>query len=195
MGQSLLPEDVQPRLRGRFGHHYAFVDRCESTQRLLDDADEGSVVAADEQTEGRGRMGRRWEAPAGTSLLFSLRLHPPVETAKWPELSVVAGQAVAEAITHVTGLEAQLKHPNDVLVGGKKVAGVLAEAREGRVVVGIGINISQTADQLPKETAMPPTSLGLEAHDAVDRAGLLVAALESLEQHYDDWVSRAEAAD
>jgi BirA family biotin operon repressor/biotin-[acetyl-CoA-carboxylase] ligase len=189
MGRSLRHEDVEPRLRGGFGRPYAFVERCASTQRLLAvDAPEGAVVVADEQTEGRGRLGRRWEAPAGTSLLFSLLLRPPVETARWPELSVVAGRAVAEAIADVTGLVATVKHPNDVQVGGSKVAGVLAEASEGRVVLGVGVNVSQRAGELPADSRTPPTSLELESGSTVDRAELLVQILHRLEGRYAAWI-------
>jgi BirA family biotin operon repressor/biotin-[acetyl-CoA-carboxylase] ligase len=189
MGRSLRREDVEPLLRGRFGKPYAFVERCASTQRLLGgDAPEGAVVATDEQTEGRGRLGRRWEAPAGSSVMFSLLLRPPVETARWPELTVVAGRAVADAISDVTGLETSVKHPNDVLVEGRKVAGVLAEATEGRVVLGIGVNVSQTAGELPTDARMPPTSLDLETGSAVDRTALFVQILYRLEIQYDSWI-------
>src|SRR6266545_6118535 len=129
--------DVVPLLRGRFGRPYSFVPRCASTQRLLDGAPEGAVVATDEQTEGRGRLGRSWHAPPGTSLLFSIVLTPSVPSERLPELSVVAGEAVAEAIGAEAGLATTVKPPNDVLVDGRKVAGVLAEANEGRVTLGV----------------------------------------------------------
>src|ERR1043165_5562107 len=87
--------ELVPRLRGRFGRPFTFVESCASTQRLLDGAPDGAVVAADEQTEGRGRLGRTWEAPAGTSLLFSIALAPPVPAARLPELSLVAGDGAA----------------------------------------------------------------------------------------------------
>src|SRR5215213_3777224 len=110
--------NVVPLLRGRFGRPYTFVARCQSTQRLLDGAPEGAVAATDEQTEGRGRLGRTWHAPAGSSVLFSIVLVPPVPLERLPGLSPVAGAAVAEAISAETGLAATVKHPNDVLVGG-----------------------------------------------------------------------------
>ena len=115
-------------LRGRFGRPYTFVDRCASTQRLLDGAPEGAVAATDEQTEGRGRLGRTWHAPAGSSLLFSIVLEPDVPSDRLPELSLVAGAAVAEALAAQANVETTVKHPNDVLIGGRKVAGILAEA-------------------------------------------------------------------
>src|ERR687887_2430043 len=93
----LTPEDVVPRLRGRLGRPYRFVERTASTQRLLGEDDpEGAVVVVDEQTEGRGRLGRQWLAPAGTSLLFSVLLRPDVDPARLPQLSLVAGRARAQ---------------------------------------------------------------------------------------------------
>ncbi len=181
---------VEPR--GRFGKPFTFVERCASTQRLLDGAPEGAVVATDEQTEGRGRLGRSWHAPAGSSLLFSIALAPRVAAERLPELSVVAGEAVAAAIAAETGLSPTIKLPNDVLVGGRKVAGVLAEASEGRVVLGIGVNVSQSEDELPADAATPATSLALEG-SSVGRSELLAAILERLEAHYDAWISAAGA--
>jgi len=177
---------VEPRLRGRFGRPYTFVEQCPSTQRLLDGAPEGAVAVAGVQTEGRGRLGRTWHAPAGTSLLFSIVLEPPVSAARLPELSLVAGAAVAEAVGAQTGLRTEVEHPNDVLVDGRKVAGILAEAVEGRVVLGIGVNVSQTELQLP--VAIPATSLALQGV-TVDPAELLATILERLEAHYDRWVT------
>jgi BirA family transcriptional regulator, biotin operon repressor / biotin---[acetyl-CoA-carboxylase] ligase len=183
--------DVTPRLRGRLGRPFTFVESCPSTQRLLVDAPEGAVAAAAEQTEGRGRLGRTWQAPAGTSLLFSIVLAPVVPPARLPELSLVAGAAVAEAIGSETGLATAVKHPNDVLVEGRKVAGILAESSEGRVVLGIGVNVSQTQAELPERLETPATSLTLEGA-TVDRVELLAAILERLEEHYDRWVTSAD---
>src|ERR687884_1476715 len=191
MPDSLRPEDVVPRLRGRLGREYRYVERCPSTQRLLGrDDPEGAVAVADEQTEGRGRLGRQWLAPTGTSLLVSVLLRPDVEPARLPELSLVAGRACAEAIAEAAGLETQVKFPNDVLVRGRKVAGILAEASEGRVVLGIGVNVSQSGGQLPAEPRTPATSLLLETGREVDRAELLVALLDRLERRYDEWLAQ-----
>ena len=183
--------DVVPLLRGRFGRPFTWIERCASTQRLLDGAPEGAVAATDEQTEGRGRLGRSWQAPAGTSLLFSIVLTPSVPGERLPELSVVAGEAVAEAIAAETGLATTVKPPNDVLVDGRKVAGVLAEANDGRVTLGIGINVTQGTEELPPRTEFPATSLALAGRAPVDRATLLAAVLEALERRYDAWVSAA----
>jgi BirA family transcriptional regulator, biotin operon repressor / biotin---[acetyl-CoA-carboxylase] ligase len=186
---SLLPESVTPRLRGRFGLPYLYVETCPSTQRLLgEEHSEGAVALAEQQTEGRGRLGRRWLSPPGVSLLFSILLEPPVETARLPELSLVAGQACAATIAAVTGVKPEVKLPNDILVSGRKVAGILAEAREGRVVLGIGVNVNVRKEDLPTEVDRPATSLLVETGDKVDRVGLLVELLERLELAYDDWV-------
>ena len=184
----LSPEFVLPLLRGRLGKPYSFVDRCASTQRLLGEDDpEGATVAADEQTEGRGRLGRRWEAPPGRAILVSVLLRPDPPMPLWPELSLVAGEAVAAALRAETGVEASLRHPNDVVIAGRKLVGVLPEARSGRVVLGIGVNVNQTADELPRDTAKPPTSLRIELGREVERAPLLAAILAELELRYDAW--------
>ena len=192
MSDRLTPEAVVPRLRGRFGRPYRYVEVCPSTQRLLrPDDPEGAVAVAEEQTEGRGRLGRRWLAPPGTSLLCSLLLRPRVPAPRLPELSLVAGAACAGAISTVGALTPAVKFPNDVLVEGRKVAGILAEAKAGHVVLGIGVNANVASDELPADVATPATSLLVETGRLVDRAELLVVVLEELETRYDAWVGRA----
>jgi BirA family transcriptional regulator, biotin operon repressor / biotin---[acetyl-CoA-carboxylase] ligase len=192
---ALSPENVAPLLRGRFGRPYAYFERCESTQReLAADAPEGAVAVAEEQTSGRGRLGRRWHAAPRTSVLASVNLRPTVPTRRLPELSLVGGAAVAEAIAAETGLRPEVKFPNDVLIGGRKVAGILAEAREDRVVLGIGINANIPVAELPTGLETPATSLQIETGAPVDRATLLAAVLERLEAGYDAWLSEARRA-
>jgi len=184
----LSPEAVVPLLRGRLGQPYRFVEACASTQRLLGDDDlEGATVATDHQTEGRGRLGRTWEDVPGRALLFSVLLRPEAPMALWPQLSLVAGEAVAAALHAETGVEATLRHPNDVVVAGRKLVGVLPEAQTGRVVLGIGVNVNQRADELPADTAKPPTSLQVELGREFERAPLLAAILHALELGYDVW--------
>ena len=127
-------------------------------------AAQGAVALAESQTEGRGRLGRTW---VDSALMFSVALYPPPPVACWPELTLVAAAAVAAAI----GEDATIKHPNDVLVGGRKVAGILAEAGD-RVVLGIGINVGR---------AGWPGAGWVDR----DRLELLVDVLERLEQGYD----------
>jgi BirA family biotin operon repressor/biotin-[acetyl-CoA-carboxylase] ligase len=118
----------------------------------------------------------------------SVNLRPDIATPRLPELSLVAGAAVAEAIAAETGLAPEVRFPNDVLIGGRKVAGILAEARDDRVVLGIGINANVGADDLPAEVETPATSLQVETGAPIDRARLLVEVLERLERAYDVWL-------
>jgi BirA family biotin operon repressor/biotin-[acetyl-CoA-carboxylase] ligase len=195
VADSLAPDGVKPLLRGRFGRVYRYAEIAPSTPRMLAGDDlEGAVAVAEKQTEGRGRLGRSWEAPAGTSLLVSVLLLPPRPAARLPELSLVAGRAVAEAIVEVTGIEPTIKFPNDVLIAGRKVAGILAESSEGRVVLGIGVNVNQTREQLPVTAQTEPTSLRLELGEPVDRLQLLAAILLRLENAYDAWTATDTSA-
>lgn len=184
----LSPGSVEPLLQGRLGRPYRFVEECASTQRLLEpDEAEGTTVATNLQTQGRGRLGRTWDAPSGRALLCSVLLHPRAPMALWPELSLVAGDAVATALREQTGVAAKLSHPNDVLIEGRKVAGILPEASVGRVVLGLGVNVNQTAEELPAETPKPATALRVETGREWPRAPLLAAILLELERRYDDW--------
>jgi BirA family transcriptional regulator, biotin operon repressor / biotin---[acetyl-CoA-carboxylase] ligase len=195
VADSLAPGIVRPLLRGRFGAVYRYEEVTASTQRLLGaDDPEGAVAVAEEQTEGRGRLGRRWHAPARTSVLASVVLRPQLAPARLPELSLVAGGAVAQAIAEVTGIEPAIKFPNDVLIAGRKVAGILAESSDGRVVLGVGVNANQTRQQLPADAQTEPTSLRVELGEAVDRARLLAAILLQLERDYDAWVTGTSAS-
>ena len=191
MADSLAPAEVEPLLRGRFGRPYLYAERCASTQRLLpDEAAEGAVAATEEQVEGRGRLGRRWDAPARSSVLMSVVLRPAVESNRLPALSLVAGRAVAAAIAAETGLAPGVKFPNDVLVAGRKVAGILAEANASRVVLGIGVNANQVNSELPAGAMSLRVAMGKQ----VDRARLLAAILDSLEREYDAWLSASAAS-
>ena len=193
LSDSLAPASVLPLLQGRFGRDYRYVDRCPSTQRLVGAGDaEGTTAVANEQTEGRGRLGRRWHAPAGTSILCSVLVRPPVPPERLPELTLVAANACVEAIRNTTGLEPTVKEPNDVLISGRKVAGILGEVREGHVVLGIGINVNVPATELPERPQIPATSLLEETGMRMRRATLLVELLTRLESSYTAWVQSTE---
>jgi BirA family biotin operon repressor/biotin-[acetyl-CoA-carboxylase] ligase len=180
----LSPETVLPLLHGRLGTPYRYVRECSSTQRLLGIGDpEGATVAADHQTEGRGRLGRTWVDAPGKALLCSILLRPPRPVADWPELSVIAGEAVAAALP----VDASVLHPNDVVVDTRKIAGILPEAADGRVVLGIGVNVNQAAGELPADARKPPTSLRVELGREFERAPLLAAILSELGRRYDAW--------
>jgi len=165
----LTPAAVLPALRGSYGREYHYTLEAETTQRMLpDDAAHGAVALAEHQTAGRGRLGRTW---VDSALMFSVALYPAEPVARWPELTLVAAEAVAAAV----GPEATIKHPNDVLLDGRKVAGILAEA-SGRVILGVGINVGR----------VDWPGAGFVERDRLD---LFVDVLERLEQGYDAWVT------
>jgi BirA family biotin operon repressor/biotin-[acetyl-CoA-carboxylase] ligase len=153
-------------------------------------AAEGAVLVAEEQSAARGRLDRRWTAPARSGLFFSVLLDPAeVPVARWGWLPLLTGVAVATGLSRAAGVDTALKWPNDLLVtvGGaeRKAGGILAErAGERGVVVGIGINVTLRADELPVPTA---GSLALAGASGTDRDPLLRAVLRSLEQWYGRW--------
>jgi BirA family transcriptional regulator, biotin operon repressor / biotin---[acetyl-CoA-carboxylase] ligase len=157
-----------------------------------DGAAEGTVLAAELQTAGRGRLGRQWVSPARAALTFSVLLRPaavPPTRRSW--LPLLVGVAVAAGLRAETGVDAWLKWPNDVLVGGAKVAGILAEQSGDAVVVGTGINVTSQAHELPAAGA---TSLALAGAAITDRQQLLVGLLGRLERWYLSWADAAAAS-
>lgn len=169
-------------------------------------APEGTLVLAEEQTAGRGRMGRSWWAPAGTALLLSLLFRPPLAPTQVQRLTMVCSLALCDAIADQTGLEARVKWPNDVLIEGKKVCGMLTElefdgARLRYVIVGMGINVNVDFRHAPPLMA-PATSLMEQLGHPVSRLDLLVALLEQIEIRYNalraghsphrEWAQRME---
>jgi BirA family biotin operon repressor/biotin-[acetyl-CoA-carboxylase] ligase len=186
--ETLAPEAVAPHLRGRFGEPYLYEPECESTQLLLlgSGLPEGAVAATDHQTGGRGRLGRAWQESAGTSVLASVLLRPPAAR-RLPELSLVAAVAAAETVELAVALAAQVKWPNDVMLNRRKVAGILSELSNGTVVVGIGLNVNQTREQLPLDAPTEPASLRTATGATYDRAALLGSLLARLERAYDAW--------
>src|SRR5690349_11343667 len=150
---------------------------------------EGTVLAAEEQRAGRGRMGRTWTAPPRAALTFSLLLKPAVPPARRGWLPLLAGVAVAAAVTRATGVETGLKWPNDLLAADAKLAGILAEAAGDAVVVGIGLNVSTEPAEFPpsRPGALPATSLRAAGATALDRTSLLLAILGGLEHWYRAW--------
>jgi len=170
-----------------------------AAERARAGAPEGTVVVAEHQTAARGRLDRTWESPARSSLVFSLVLRPSVPLASWPWLPLLAGHTVG-TVLRAEGYDAGVKWPNDVLIArpegdSRKLVGILVEridTPEGAAaVVGIGLNVDQTADELPVPTA---TSLAIESGAAPDRTALLVTVLRSLREAYDVWQAGGTAA-
>jgi BirA family transcriptional regulator, biotin operon repressor / biotin---[acetyl-CoA-carboxylase] ligase len=156
-------------------------------------APEGSVLTAEAQTAGRGRMGRSWQSPPGAALMFSVLLRPDVvPPARRGWLPLLAGVAVAAAVRDLTSLGAGLKWPNDVLIGGAKLAGILAEQSSGAIVVGAGINVTTQRAELPVPAA---TSLALEGAADTGRPELLAAVLTGFERLYLAWTRAPSPGD
>ena len=200
MNGDLSPELVNVYLGTRWlGRTLHFFPVVASTNEVLYElalagAPAGSMVLADFQTAGKGRLGRRWEAPAGTSLLFSLLFRPgwPAAQAAW--LTMMAGLATAEAVAGLTGVVVGLKWPNDVMihtadgwrkVGGLLLAGDVTGERVELALMGIGLNVNMLAAELPAEVATPATSLRLASGQPVARAALLGRLLGRLERLYE----------
>ncbi|MEE6270036.1 biotin--[acetyl-CoA-carboxylase] ligase [Streptomyces sp. VTCC 41912] len=152
------------------------------------DLREGTVLVAEEQSAARGRLDRRWSAPPRSGLFVSAYLTPTVPLARWGWLPLLAGVATATAIARTAGVDTALKWPNDLLVtvdgAERKTGGILAERAGDGVVIGIGLNVSLTADELPVPTA---GSLALAGAPHIDRDPLLRAVLRSLEHWYGAW--------
>ncbi|MCK2221255.1 biotin--[acetyl-CoA-carboxylase] ligase [Actinomadura sp. ATCC 31491] len=147
---------------------------------------EGAVLVAEAQEAGRGRLGRTWSAPPRSGLTFSILLRPEAPVAAHGWLPLLYGVAAASAVRRLAEVDVRLKWPNDLLIGERKLAGVLAERADGGVVVGMGMNVSQRADELPVATA---TSLAVEEAACLDRDPLLRAVLREVEAHYREWAA------
>jgi BirA family biotin operon repressor/biotin-[acetyl-CoA-carboxylase] ligase len=155
-------------------------------------AEEGTLIVADEQTRGRGRMGRSWHSPPRLGLWMSLILRPDIPPFKAPGLSICAGLALAQAIKETVGIEAKIKWPNDCLIDGKKVGGILLELsaeldRINFVIVGIGVNVNHSAEDFPKNLTQTATSMKIKLGKDISRSALLTSFLEKFERIYLDF--------
>jgi BirA family biotin operon repressor/biotin-[acetyl-CoA-carboxylase] ligase len=179
-------------------HQVEVVEEAGSTNALVaerarSDGPEGLVILAEHQTAGRGRLDRTWETPARSALTFSVLLRPVVPAATWPWLPLLTGYEVSKAL-RAAGFDATVKWPNDVLIGDRKVAGILVERVETAsgpaAVVGIGLNVGMSADELPVPEA---TSLAVEG-ELPDRTELLGLLLDTLWEGYVAWQEGGEEA-
>jgi BirA family biotin operon repressor/biotin-[acetyl-CoA-carboxylase] ligase len=191
----LLPLEIRMRSRSKqFGASIVAMDCVDSTQNhlrglALSGAPEGTVVVALEQASGKGRMGRSWSSPRG-GLWFSLLLRPSLQPRDLPKLTLLFGVAIAEAVEDLR-VKVCLKWPNDLLVGGKKVCGILMETsgepdRVEYVLVGVGINANFSIMSLPEEVRSKSTTLSEALGKNVDRCGLIARILELSEGLYSE---------
>ncbi|RSL33437.1 biotin--[acetyl-CoA-carboxylase] ligase [Salibacterium salarium] len=189
-------DEIKARLHTKkMGHSIIYKKEVTSTQEVAHElarngAEEGTVVVAETQQKGKGRLNREWHSPSGTGLWFSLILRPDVIPQKAPQLTLLTAVAVTEGIMEATGIQAQIKWPNDILIDDKKTAGILTEMqsepdRVQAVIIGIGLNINQQAEHFPAELLTKATSLALENDGTTfQRADVISAILKRIEQWY-----------
>lgn len=194
--EALHPAEISgqafiPRWSGKVIQLQTVDSTQEEAKKLAEQgAPEGTVIMAEEQTGGRGRMGRRWHSPPGKGIWMSIVLRPELPLSLTPQLTLLAGVAVCKAVREVTGIPAGIKWPNDLLAGGRKICGILLESslREGGLhycIAGIGISVNLTPEDYPEELAGIGTSLLIEGGGIpVDRSRLAEAVLQELEYWY-----------
>ena len=189
---------------GVFGRVLEYHERVGSTNDVILDmaeqaAPHGTVCLADEQSAGRGRRGYGWFSPPGCGIWASVLLRPRLSAARTPPLTLCAAAAVARALEPAAGESVKIKWPNDLLMGGRKVAGILAESRgaagdEPVIVIGMGINVNHTREQFPDELSATATSLRIESGRPVGREDLFLAILTSFETAYADYLTSGPAS-
>lgn len=184
---------ARPLKNGLIGKKLLVLEETVSTNAVAfrmaeEGAEEGTVVIAEFQSGGKGRLGRKWASPPGVNLYCSIILRPPIQPVAAPQLTFLSVIAVARAIEQLTPLQARIKWPNDILINGKKVAGLLNEMsaetdKVNFVILGIGVNLNMTREQFPDDLRHPATSLYMESGMKVDRtvfASVLLQELGSL---------------
>jgi BirA family transcriptional regulator, biotin operon repressor / biotin---[acetyl-CoA-carboxylase] ligase len=191
------------RAGARFGHTIHYFDSLDSTNitahRLaIDGAAEGSVVIAEAQTKGQGRLGRSWVSPPYRNLYLSLIVRPAISTSAAPQLTVVTGLAVADAVAEWAP-RAAVKWPNDVLIDGRKVSGILcameSELERLRfVILGIGVNLNSTPEDFPPDLRDKAVGLCTAAGQPIDRVAFATGLLSQLEARYDLFMREGFAA-
>ena len=178
------------------GRRHIHLDATDSTNTRAaelahDPANAGTVVTADLQTRGRGQHGRVWESPSGVNVLLSALLFPPPALRRPAVLTAFAAVVVGETVLQVTGKQTRIKWPNDVLLDGKKVCGILIEGgvtaadRDPHFVVGIGLNVNQSADDFAKLGLPDATSLAIAVGRRLDVAGITQLLIRNLDEEYD----------
>ncbi len=190
----LLPSRLRGYIRTKIlGRHIEYFDHCGSTNDIAkrlarEGLKEGTLVICEEQKAGRGRLGREWISPMG-GLWFSVILRPSISPGEAPKLGFITSLGVARALRRLYGLDARLKWPNDILIGGKKVCGVLVEVEAEMdilhfAVVGVGLDANLSIENFPEEVREIATTLRVELRKDVDRAKLLAEVLAELEENY-----------
>ncbi len=191
----ITPIELEPLIKNcTLGQQVKYYDEVESTNErgkalAIEGAEEGTLVIADRQSEGKGRLGRSWSSPGGTGIWMSLILKPEILPQYASQLTLVAGLCVCEALKEVTGLSAMIKWPNDIIINNKKVCGILTEMsaemeRINYIVVGIGINVNQRS--FPEDLPFA-TSLAIEGNEEYIRKDIVKAFLYRFNEAYEHY--------
>lgn len=195
---NIKPHDIRANLNTKTtGQAIHFYETVESTQEIAhklarEGAQEGTVVIAEQQSKGRGRLGRAWESPKGTGIWMSIIVRPNIPPYQAPQLTLLTAVAIVQAIQQVTNLRPEIKWPNDILINGKKLVGILTELQAEAdviqaIIIGIGINVN--TKQFPEELKRKATSLLLENNgQEVERAGLIRAIFQQFEKLYEEYL-------
>jgi BirA family biotin operon repressor/biotin-[acetyl-CoA-carboxylase] ligase len=185
----------------KLGKQIIFKESTDSTQKeahrlAQEQFKEGTVVIAEEQTSGRGRMTRAWHSPKYTGIWMSVILKPSLPPYKAPQFTLITAVAIVEAIQEVSGLQPEIKWPNDILLNGKKITGILTELQANAdqilsLIIGIGINVNQK--DFPDELKDIATSLAIEKGEPVSRSQLVQAILKKMEHYYEVYIEEGFA--
>jgi BirA family transcriptional regulator, biotin operon repressor / biotin---[acetyl-CoA-carboxylase] ligase len=193
--ETITADEIRLGLKTKFiGKNIHYEESVESTQKIAhrlayEDVPEGTVIIAEEQTTGRGRMDRKWHSPKYTGIWMSLILRPNIALTKAPQLTLLTAVAIVQAIEEITDLTPEIKWPNDILLNGKKVTGILTELqaeadRIHSIIIGIGINVNQSNGDFPIELQKIATSLLIEKRETISRADLIKAIFTKMEKLY-----------
>ncbi|MGC9034066.1 MAG: biotin--[acetyl-CoA-carboxylase] ligase [Thermosulfidibacteraceae bacterium] len=205
MSDSLRPEFVLADLKTRvFGRNYYYFDIVDSTNTFAmglaeKGAPHGTVVVAESQLSGRGRLGRRWYSPPGKNIYMSVLVNSEISTLLGFRMTMMAGCAVCESLRSI-GLPALIKWPNDVYVNNRKIAGILTEtivkasSRINSFIIGIGINVNMRKEEIPPYILDKATSVFIEKGEFYPRRNLLISILASLEKWYNACLNKLEEA-
>ncbi|MFJ5715753.1 biotin--[acetyl-CoA-carboxylase] ligase [Neobacillus sp. NPDC093127] len=193
--EKITADEIRLGLTTEFiGRNIHYQESVESTQKIAhqfasEDVPEGTVIIAEEQRSGKGRMSRKWHSPKYTGIWMSLILRPNIPLTNAPQLTLLTAVAVVQAAEEITGLQPEIKWPNDILLHGKKVTGILTELqaeadRIHSIIIGIGINVNQRKEEFPDELQEIASSLAIEKGETISRAALIRSVFKHFEKLY-----------
>jgi BirA family transcriptional regulator, biotin operon repressor / biotin---[acetyl-CoA-carboxylase] ligase len=193
--EKITADEIRLGLTTSFiGRSIHYEESVESTQRIAhrfasEDVPEGTVIIAEEQLSGRGRMDRKWHSPKYTGIWMSLIIRPNIPLSKAPQLTLLTAVSIVQAIEETTDLLPEIKWPNDILINGKKVTGILTELqaeadRIHSIIIGIGLNVNQTREDFPLELRETASSLYIELGQTVSRAEVIRCIFKNFEKLY-----------